>query len=291
MTFRYVLISGTACACKSLASQAQKRLRQAYTSKTWESCKRMFCTLLTFCVYIQKDVVELCPEHVTMYMEFLHQNELALGSIRNYMCGITSVAKWLHLDVKIFSHHKVSLIFKALGRSVHKSPNFKAVFTVENVTEILRQCDKFPYAQVYETAYIFAYMGFLRISNCVPCSSKVFCVKKHLCRGDILVNPGNIIIILKWTKTLQCAQEGTYIILPKLNNSVVCPCKNFGLLKQLYPVGKNSPCFSSKFFILTEISLRKHLKMVLANIGLDPLVYSFHAFRRSGATLADSWRT
>ena len=147
MTFRYLLISGTPRACKGLASQAQKRLRQAYTSKTWESYKRMFYTLLTFCVYVQVDIVELSPEHVTMYMEFLHQNGFALGSIRNYMCGITSVAKWLHLDVKVFSHHKVSLMFKALSRSVPRSPNLKVVFTVENVIEILRQCEKFPYAQ------------------------------------------------------------------------------------------------------------------------------------------------
>ena len=104
----------------------------------------MLCTLLTFCVNIQMDVTKLSPEHVTMYMEFLHQNGLALGSIRN-ICGITSVAKWLHVDVRVFSHYKVALMFKALGRSVPRIPNFKAVFTVENVIEILRQCEKFPF--------------------------------------------------------------------------------------------------------------------------------------------------
>ena len=121
MIFRCVLISGTSRACKSLASQAQKRLRQAYTNKMWESYRRMFCTLLTFCVYIQKDVVNLCPEHVTMYMEFLHQNGLALGSIRNYMCGITSVAKWLHLDVKVQKgnyDHLANLVPHAIWKEV-----------------------------------------------------------------------------------------------------------------------------------------------------------------------------
>ena len=103
----------------------------------------MFFTLLTFCLYIHIDITRLSPEHVIMYMEFLHQNGLAVSSKRNYVCGITSVGKWLHLDVSVFLHHKVSLMFKALGRSVPRTPAFKAVFTVENVVKILNNVRSF----------------------------------------------------------------------------------------------------------------------------------------------------
>ena len=101
-----------------------------------------------------------------------------------------------------------------------------------------------------------------------------------------MVNPKNLILILKWTKTLQSANQGTYIVLPRLKNPLLCPWQNFHKLNYLYPVSKNSPCFASNFFIVTESTLRKHLKILLSRIGLDPMSFGFHAFRRSGATLA-----
>ena len=57
-------------------------------------------------------------------------------------------------------------------------------------------------------------------------------------------------------------------------------------MNTLYPSLPNLPCFGSAFFTVTERTLRAHLKSILTDIGLDPNLFSFHSFRRSGATLA-----
>ena len=156
-------------ACQALASQANTRLKHAYVPKTWQSYRKMFCTLLTFCIYIQVDVTDICVGNVLM---FLHQNGLSTGSIRNYFCGITAFLKWFDLDYQVFSNYKVSLMFKALDKTAIK-PTVRSVFTLENVVALVKR-DVLPYSQIYKTLYVFAYLGFLHISNCVPPSKNYF---------------------------------------------------------------------------------------------------------------------
>ena len=57
-------------------------------------------------------------------------------------------------------------------------------------------------------------------------------------------------------------------------------------MSRLYPTQPNAPCFSTANFCVTQFTLRKHLKIILCNIGLGADIFTFHTFRRSGATLA-----
>ena len=151
-------------------------------------------------------------------------------------------------------------MYKALEKTVHRQPRFKAVFTVQHLYDIIKRCELFPYSNVYKTIYLFAYFGFLRISNLVPLSKNTFSIKKHLCRGDIIVNPQDLIILIKWSKTLQASNQGSYIVLPRFKNSVLCPWQQFTILQKQHPIGKNSPCFCTTSHIVVESMLRSHLK-------------------------------
>ena len=120
----------------------------------------------------------------------------------------------------------------------------------------------------------------------MPVSKNQFNLKKNLCRGDILPNEHNVVIVIKWSKTLQAPQQGSYIVLPKLQDHRICPAVNFQRMCSLYAVSVNSPCFSTLFFTVTERLVRQHLKNILQDLKLYPGQMSFHTFRRSGATLA-----
>ena len=95
-----------------------------------------------------------------------------------------------------------------------------------------------------------------------------------------------MILIVKWSKTLQATNQGSYIILPKLKCETLCPCHNFQLMQKWFPTSPNAPCFSFCNYVITEKALRKHLKTVLQALQMDSNNFSFHTFRRSGATLA-----
>ena len=206
----------------------------------------MFFVFLTFCCQIGVDVIEVNEQHAIMFMEYLANKNLAVSSIRNYVSAVVMYFKWFSLQFEIFSHHKVTMMFKALERSIKRTPKFKGIFHLQDLGNILQLCDNFPLSQMYKCLYLLAYFGFLRISNLVPSSSKKFSISKHLCRADILVQNTDMIVIVKWSKTLQATNQGSYIVLPRLENQLLCPCKNFERMHSAFPTLPNAPCFSSK---------------------------------------------
>ena len=247
----------------------------------------MFLVFMAFCVFYDFEISQSDYNTVTMFMEFLARNRISVLSIRNYIAAITAFFKWFNLNYKIFSHHKVTLMFKALQRSVVKFRKFKAVFQIEDLYAIVTKCHAYQFAQMYKTLYLFAYFGFLRISNLVPASKNKFTMHKHLCRGDVMLTDEEVVIVIKWSKTLQATNQGSYIVLPKIRCKMLCPWYNFKLMSSMYPVPPNLPCFSSATsLMLTEFMVRNHLKTILTAVDLDTTVYGFHTFRRSGATLA-----
>ena len=126
----------------------------------------------------------------------------------------------------------------------------------------------------------------MRISNLVPSSVKNFSIQKHLCRGDVILHANYMPLVIKWSKTLQQSNQGTFILLPKLHSNHLCSYKAFQNLIQKYPGHKDSPLISESGRPLTECQVRTHLKSVLQGLGSHTQVHSFHTFRRSGATLA-----
>ena len=102
-----------------------------------------------------------------------------------------------------------------MKKTVHRQPWFKAVFTVQHLHEILKRCDFLPCPNAYKIIYLFAYFGFLRISNLVPLSKNTFSTRKHLCRAHVIVNPQDLVVLIKWSKTLQASNQGSYIVLPR----------------------------------------------------------------------------
>ena len=217
-----------------------------------------------------------------MFIEVLAGSNLKTGSVRNYVSAIATVLKWLNLPYQYCTHGKVSLMFRALDRSVTTVPVFKPIFHLDDIEKIMIACQRLPSPQLYKTLYSFAYFGFFRISNLVPTSLKSFHVSKHLCRGDIIIMPEYLVILVKWSKTLQASNQGSYIVIPKVQNSSICPYRLYLQLQCMAPAFNNAPCFLH----LTEALVRLHLKKVLLFIKLDPSRYTFHTFRRSGATLA-----
>ena len=109
---------------------------------------------------------------------------------------------------------------------------------------------------------------------------------KQLCLADVIEHACNIAIVVKWSKTLQSRHQGTFILLPKLKNSILCPFNAFKNMCKHRKVTKFAPLFMIKGKPVSQFQVRTHLQKVITMIGLEPSHYTFHTFRRSGATLA-----
>ena len=130
------------------------------------------------------------------------------------------------------------------------------------------------------------FSAFFRISNLVATTSQSFDPMKQLCMGDVILEPSYVIVLVKWSKTLQKSKQGSFVILPKLASQAICPWQAYHNLAVSSNSGSNVPLFNIKGVPVTQAQVRTHLAKILRILGLDPPSYTFHTFRQSGATLA-----
>ena len=97
-----------------------------------------------------------------------------------------------------------------------------------------------------------------------------------------------MIILVKWSKTMQNNNQIKLITVPRISNSSICPVRATSNLLTLTPIGRNAPLFQIKYnhqwIPLTDTRVRRHLAQVLSRVNLAGAGYTFHTFRRSGAT-------
>lgn len=76
-----------------------------------------------------------------------------------------------------------------------------------------------------------------------------------------------------------------------MTSSIVCPVTAFVRMCELIPCSSDNPAFvqviKGKVTALNYFQFQQKLCELIQQIGLNPLLYSSHSFRRGGATLAN----
>ena len=105
-----------------------------------------------------------------------------------------------------------------------------------------------------------------------------------------MFRPSKIVVLLKWSKTMQTNNDITLITVPRIPNSIFCPVTALGNLLALTPGGSNLPLFQIKvnqtWVPLTDSKVSRHFSLILCKLNLGDAGYTFHIFRHSGATFA-----
>ena len=134
---------------------------------------------------------------------------------------------------------------------------------------------------------LFRFLSALEFS---PPHSGVLRSGQTICWGDVVFGKNAVTLILKWSKTLQTRDQVRSISLPKLKVPSICPYKALRSIFQLYNPAQNEPLFQiptcNGWVPLTDSRVRKHLAEINMAMNLPKNYYTFHAFRRSGASLA-----
>ena len=245
-----------------------------------------------FCIKFNIDYHHLKVADVLAFIEVLACSKLACSTIHGYMSAIKAIALQVNIDINVLYHKKVSLMLRSCSRTLPFAPNTKQILSPMALQSLIQAVSNQPMGILYKALFLVAFHGFLRISNLLPRSSRSFLPLKHLTRGDVLFSPPGVHIILKWSKTLQTNANTRLIPLAAVPGSILCPVQALRQLHSTYPVPSSSPLFSRQAQghnqILTQTQARAVLNNTLQALGLDPSLYGFHTFRRSGASLAFS---
>ena len=223
-------------------------------------------------------------------MQFLFNSKLSVHMIANYLSAVKANFILYGLNDAMFQNQKIKLYMKSLKINRPLKPVQHNIMSIEVLQRVATLCSRMSMGLVYRAVILVAYFGFLRLSNMAPHSVSSFDPTRHLTPQDVTFTRNFLKINLKWSKTLQTRDKVQVLTLPKLASSIICPYRALKAVFKLYNPSRHQPLFQVRsgkhWVVLTDSKIRKFLTKINIKLGFEPHHFTFHTFRRSGATLA-----
>ena len=168
------------------------------------------------------------------------------------------------------------------------SIKFKSIIDLQLLQQLIKATSILQFPHLYKAIFLLAYFSFLRISNFAPVKAQDYDFTRHLSFGDIIWGPPGAHVILKWAKCQQNRDQIKVVQIPALPGSLLYPVKALQQHMLSRKAKSNQPLFvnPSPTMCITQGRIRQALAIVLQFLNIPTSQFSFHDFRRSGATAA-----
>ena len=154
---------------------------------------------------------------------------------------------------------------------------------------IVFACEGLQHPLLFKALYLFGYFSFLRFPNILPHTTSSFDTSRHLCIEDSISTQDAVVVVVKWSKTMQDRAKVTTISLSSLSQSQLCSWKALKAMLASRSLDQDLPMFQVPLSVrdvpLTDSVARKHLKNISRLLAFQK-PFTFHDFRRGVATWA-----
>ena len=108
---------------------------------------------------------------------------------------------------------------KSLKYTRKFAPKTTIIIDTDLLLCILSVSETLPFPSIYRALYLLSFFSFLHLSNILPHTTKNLDVTRQLCRGDLIFSQDSIVIIIKWSETIQNRGDTATISVPSLGYS------------------------------------------------------------------------
>ena len=239
---------------------------------------------------MQVTMVEIDVNVILCFCECLVSNNCSVSMIANYLSAIKANFVIYNMSYSLLDHPRIRYFQKSMRINRSLALTSHNVIDLCMLARISESCDHLNFPEVFRAIFLTGFFGFFRLSNLAPHSILTFDPSRHLTGHDLFFTKNLVKILIKWSKTMQNRDAVQVISLPKVSNRAICPFRALKALKKFYPMTATHSAFqihtSTGWQPLTDSRVRKALKSVNMTLGLDPAFFTYHSFRRSGATFA-----
>ena len=251
----------------------------------------LFRSFVAFSIFANVNIRQLSLSEALSYLEFLVDNRTTAHMVSNHVSAIRAMFVLYDIPYQLWDHPKIKYFIKSIKMARPLALPKKNIIDLNTLKSIIAVISNWPNSVVYKAVFLTAFFGFFRLSNIAPHAISEFDITRHFTGGDIFFQKDEVQLLLKWSKTMQYRNDYKLVSLPKLGKSTVCPYRALRNLMHLYAPDHQAPLFQIKtvaggWQVLTDSRIRKTLANVNQKLRLPKNYYTFHAFRRSGATLA-----
>ena len=286
-----VCASYTDRALLSLRKCARLRRRQAWRPSTRRNLRSAQTT------FIQFTVERPSVDDIGAFVELLVRSKKATNTIKNYISAIK----------QMYDEHgasQMACVFRSVAwRTMIKGLMYTSRPCIDARTAMDRAdleamvmcCATKVGLLPLRVALVFGYFGYLRISNMVPETLTAFDPDRSTTWAEVIPKKEGIILMLKWTKSLQVQIGATPVPLPALPGSILCPVKAWKSYTDVLPAivsPRVTPLLlytdGSVGSPITASGLRAMFNLASKDAGLAGKGYTPHSLRRGGATASFS---
>ena len=271
-----------------LLDSALARTDSAFRPSTSAAHLRHLRTYMAFLVFLRLPF-SFSIHNLLIFGEYLYTNNISYKVVKQYFSSLQTSAAFYAMNLEAFSHPLLSRFIRSISINSQFSPSPKGIFDIKTLYLISLSCDILPDPLLFRAIFLVAFYGFVRMSNFAPHSLSKFDPLKHFLKKDLIFGPPGAHLIMKWSKTLQSPHSHHIIQLPSISNIFLCPVRALRALINSRPLSDHSPLFAHAHFPHNQVIdtvIRDALKTVLTHRGFPTRRYSFHTFRRSGASFA-----
>ena len=150
-------------------------------------------------------------------------------------------------------------------------------------------CDRYLALLPIKLGIVLRFFGYLRLSNLIPPTLGGFDKSRHTLWADVSASKAGLIIMLKWTKTLQSLKGSSPVALPALDNACICPVTTWNAyIQHLHKVesSNSTPLLlttvSPRGQVITAAKFRSLFQGVVAEAGVGHRNLMPHSLRRGG---------
>lgn len=270
-----------------------KRTRlNAYAPGTHKNHRSQWKSYLAFCLYFDFTPVPATAHVIALYCQFLSRS-LTPQSIRNYLSGVKLMHLIAGFEFPFLQSYEVRLTLKGIQRTIKHTPNRAPPITPDILSKLVSVIDLDDGKEVtFMCAFLLTFFLFARVSNIVPQVASRFDQVQHLCRGDIFECRAGLLVLFKWSKTIQFGERRFMLPLVRLENSPLCPVAMYLRMIRFYPAPPSAPAFtySSRKDIFVSVHKGEFITFLRAKLALAgvsfPHLYRGHSFRRGAASFA-----
>ena len=119
---------------------------------------------------------------------------------------------------------------------MRRAPHRVLPITPQLLKQLCKLCDSAgPLGPSMKAAFTLMFFGMLRQSNIAPATAASFDPTRHTARGDIIPSPPGLVVIAKWTKTIQTMDNVPVLPVPKVPGSPADPVAAYRALLKDFP--------------------------------------------------------
>ena len=235
---------------------------------------------------------------MTLDLLCMYAAYLARFLLPTSVCGYLNVVGILHkeagLENPLVDNWVLTTVLRGIKRTKGSPPAPRMPITVDILLFLHSQLNLRDSKQAsFWAICLVSFFGLFRKSHLLPNSSRDFSPATFFTCSDFLFTNGNILIRVRWSKTIQFGQRVVTIPLVPIPSSPLCPVaavsRAFSLTPGTLP-NEQAFCWRDSYYACSRVFTYREfmacLQAHLSRLGVPSGQYGTHSFRRGGASFA-----